>query len=114
VVPAHAIQPLTVLLCVQSDSTISEATEQRLAKERHLLQVYHNALVAGGVTHFTFDDCFLAYRKAVLYLIGFTAHAAALPLISGTERGRLVYGQWLSRLESAIVSLDVEPLLPAE
>ena len=35
-----------------------------------------------------------------------------MPLLSETERGKLVYAQWLSRLEAALRDCDVSSLLP--
>lgn len=69
--------------------------EDRRAHEVDLVRLYHEALTAGGVSSYSFDDCWLDYRT--------TAVAGVFNGINGpvqvrrTQRGDLLWASWLHR-----------------
>jgi aminoglycoside/choline kinase family phosphotransferase len=59
--------------------------DERRAQEQSLVQKYHDALVASGVTGYDFDACWHDYRKASF--AGFSVTVVASMLVQQTERG---------------------------
>ena len=85
--------------------------EQRRATERELLRRYHEALLAGGVRDYSFDDCFEDYRLATLW-------CAVYPIgmgggLGGDERARALTTEVSRRCFTAIQDLDAASILPS-
>jgi hypothetical protein len=83
----------------------------RRAEEMRLVRLWHE-LASGGRPGFTFDDAWLAYRRAVLYCHVYTVIATG-SLNPSNERGMAVFRAWLHRRSAAIEDLDAGELMPA-
>lgn len=87
-------------------------TELRRAEEASLLRRYHDRLIDLGVTGYSFEDCRLDYRRAVL--LGLVYWAEGYP-VADKSNPRIValYASWAARLAAAVQDLDLESLLDA-
>jgi hypothetical protein len=86
--------------------------EHRHKSEKDLLRRYHDTLLAMGVGDFSFDDCWQAYRFAVLcglFVAVFTSGGMDL----GNERGREAIDAVVRRVDAAVSELQVGELLPS-
>jgi hypothetical protein len=86
-------------------------TAYRQQAEKTLLHRYHDTLLQMGVAGFTFDDCWKAYRLAVLcglFVAVFTTGGMDL----GNQRGRDMVRAVARRVDAAVVELQVGDLLP--
>ncbi len=84
--------------------------EQRRETERALIKQYHNGLVAGGVKHYSFDDCFEDYRLASLWCVMY-------PIAMGggmahNERALQIAAELSKRSFNTILDLDAVSVLP--
>ena len=59
--------------------------DARRANEEALVDIYHEAMVAGGVTDYDRDTCFLGYRRGAL--AGVLVTLVASMMVEQTERG---------------------------
>ena len=90
----------------------SMPTGDRRNAERALLRRYHAALVQAGVANFSFDDCWDAYRLAVLCGL-FIAIFGTGGMDLGNQRGREMARVMARRIDAAVSDLEVADLLPA-
>ena len=63
----------------------SLSIEDRRAHERDLLERYHDGLVAGGVTGYSFDDLYDDYRMSLVTQLTIPVIGSSMDL--GNERG---------------------------
>lgn len=89
----------------------SVPTAYRQQAEKLLLRRYHDTLLAMGVQGFTYDDCWQAYRFAVLcglFVAIFTTGGMDL----GNQRGQDMVRAVARRVDAAVTELQVGDLLP--
>lgn len=84
-------------------------TSTRRAHERDLVRVYHQALVAGGVSSYTFDDCWTDYRISAS--IAILSGIAGPVQVKRTPRGDLLWQSWLERHCAQVQDLESYDLL---
>ena len=72
----------------------------RRAHERDLVTRYHDALLAQGVTEFSFRECFDDYRISLFYPIQVVVNATASVNID--ERGPHLFMSMFNRAATAI------------
>jgi thiamine kinase-like enzyme len=83
----------------------------RRANETHLLHMYHDILLEGGVENYGFDQCLLDYRTGILFCWQYAVIILG-SLDTANERGLALFNDVLDRFVSAIVDLDAIELLP--
>ena len=84
--------------------------ELRRAEQGALLRRYHDKLIQSGVKSYSFEDCLLDYRRAVL--IGLSYWAQSFPTIDlQNARAVALSDGWAERLSAAISDLGLEALL---
>lgn len=89
----------------------SVPTAYRQQAEKSLLRRYHDTLLEMGVQGFGFDDCWDAYRYAVLcglFVAIFTSGGMDL----GNQRGLDMVRAVIRRVDAAVTELQVGDLLP--
>jgi hypothetical protein len=89
----------------------SVPTAYRQQAEKTLLRRYHDTLLKMGVQGFTYDDCWQAYRLAVLcglFVAIFTTGGMDL----GNQRGQEMVRAVARRVDAAVTELQVGDLLP--
>jgi hypothetical protein len=89
----------------------SVPTAYRQQSEKLLLRRYHDTLLAMGVQGFTYEDCWDAYRFAVLcglFVAIFTTGGMDL----GNQRGQEMVRAVARRVDAAVTELQVGDLLP--
>lgn len=79
--------------------------------EKDLLHRYHDTLLQSGVQGFTFEDCWNAYRFAVLCGL-FVAIYTTGGMDVGNERGLTAMRAIARRVDAAVSQLEVGELLP--
>lgn len=89
----------------------SVPTGDRHHAEKALLRRYHATLLQMGVDGFSFDDCWDAYRLAVLSGL-FVAIFGTGGMDLGNERGREMARVMVKRIDAAVKDLQVGDLLP--
>ena len=82
----------------------------RKAHEHQLLRGYHEALVAGGVQNFDWDQCWNEYRRQVFW--GLSMVVAASMVVGQTERGDDMFMALFERVCEQILDLGSLELLP--
>jgi aminoglycoside/choline kinase family phosphotransferase len=90
----------------------SVSTEYRQQVQNALLRRYHDTLLRMGVESFSFDDCWEAYRFAVLcglFVAIFTTGGMEL----GNQRGLDIVRVAARRVDAAVTELQVGDLLPS-
>lgn len=90
----------------------SVPTAHRHEAEEALLRRYHETLLQMGVTGFTYEDCWQAYRFAVLcglFVVVFTTGGMDL----GNQRGLEMVRAVARRVDAAVSELKAGDLLPA-
>ena len=80
-------------------------------REQALLRRYHDTLLRMGVTGFSFDDCWQAYRFAVLCGL-FVAIFTTGGMDVGNRRGQEMVRAAVRRVDAAVSELQVGDLLP--
>jgi hypothetical protein len=90
----------------------SVPTEYRHEAEQVLLRRYHDTLLRMGVTGFSFDDCWQAYRFAVLCGL-FVAIFTTGGMDVGNRRGHEMVRAAVRRVDAAVSELQVGDLLPS-
>ncbi|HYF46975.1 MAG TPA: phosphotransferase, partial [Acidimicrobiales bacterium] len=78
--------------------------EDRKAADEQVVRAYHDALRAGGVEDYSYDQCFDDYRLAILFCSVYPLNAGALDLVN--DRARALFETMLDRSASAILDLD--------
>ena len=89
----------------------SVPTEYRHEAEQALLRRYHETLLRMGVTGFSFDDCWQAYRFAVLCGL-FVAIFTTGGMDVGNRRGLEMVRAAVRRVDAAVSELQAGDLLP--
>lgn len=84
--------------------------EVRLKNEEPLLRGYHDALLAYGVTGFSWDDCWTEYRRSSFSTV--VMAVASAMLVERTERGDRMFLTALERGCAQVRDLDATELLP--
>jgi len=90
----------------------SVPTEYRQQAEQVLLRRYYDTLLRAGVTGFSFDDCWQAYRFAVLCGL-FVAIFTTGGMNVGNRRGHEMVRAAVRRVDAAVSELRAGDLLPA-
>ncbi len=88
--------------------SVSSALRREI--ERDVLVRYHQTLLDGGVTDFSFGDCWDAYRQATLAIVIGAVYAAG-GFGVGNERGKALAAAGLSRSLAAIEDLDADAFI---
>jgi len=86
------------------------SVEDRRRHEERLVAVYHDALVAGGVGHYSFDACFTDYRRYAF--AGYLMAVGASMLVERTARGDEMFLAMARRHAAQIVDLRSDELIP--
>ncbi len=86
---------------------------ERKARESELMKLYHNTLVAGGVTGYSFDECWEDYRISTLFCWLYTVIALG-SLDVANERGLALFTANIERNVAAMTDLNAGELLPSE
>lgn len=85
-------------------------TEVRRAHEQELLKLYHERLVEGGVTGYSFDDMMEHYRWTVLFCFAYPVMGGGLGDLSN-ERGYQLATTMMNRSAAAIMDWQAGALL---
>lgn len=81
----------------------SLGTDVRRLHERRLVAEYHDALVAGGVTSYTADDCWRDYQATSISMLGYVMPLVAdVQLEHLNERGQRMMTTLMERYVAAI------------
>lgn len=83
--------------------------EDRRREEFALLRTYHQALRAGGVAGYGWDECVRDYRRFAY--AGYVMAVSASMLVERTERGDQMFLTMARRHAAQVVDLDAESLL---
>ena len=83
--------------------------EVRRSMERDLLAEYHAGLLEGGVRGYSFDDCFMDYRKGVY--AGFAVTVIAAAMVEQTERGDDMFATMARRYAQMALDLSADEFL---
>lgn len=94
------------LLCGGLDADVRKANEERL------LHLYHDTLVANGVTGYSFEQCWREYRRMALYVLVYVVISLGT-LDFANERGLALFDAWLRRSIAAIDELNAAEEMPA-
>jgi hypothetical protein len=87
------------------------SVEDRRAHEDELVRLYHDELLAQGVTSLPWEQCWEQYRRQCFH--GILMAVAAPMVVERTERGDRMFMTWLARNAQQILDLDALSLLPA-
>ena len=87
--------------------------ERRRAEEMGLLQAYHSALIAGGATGYTFEECLHDYRLSMLEVFVFWIVTGGFCDFEGERATAYLRGS-LERFDAAISDLASMDLLAAD
>lgn len=85
-------------------------TEDRRAHEQELLRLYHDTLVAQGVTDYSLEQIAADYRVAVLYSWVIPVFAVGSLDVS-SERAMTLWTRVIERSQAAIIDHDCGDLL---
>ncbi|HSL59167.1 MAG TPA: phosphotransferase, partial [Acidimicrobiales bacterium] len=85
-------------------------SEVRAECERDVVRAYHDALVAHGVSGYSFDDAWDDYRLAILFCSVYPLNVGSVDLAN--DRAVELFTLMLSRSVAAIVDLDAVELMP--
>ncbi len=85
--------------------------DQRRAIERHLVSIYHSALLANSVHGYTADQCWADYRFATLTALARLITAGGILDVS-SERGRALTSVLIDRIDAILADHNVGELLP--
>lgn len=85
-------------------------TQLRRDHEESLVRRYHAGLLDNGVTGYSFDDCWAAYRHSAF--LGYFMATYPAALVQRTERGDEMFRTWVERVSAQIYDLDALGLLP--
>lgn len=84
----------------------------RRAQEERLVRLYHDGLVAGGVSGYSFEQCWREYRRMALYVFVYVVISLGT-LDFANERGLALFQAWLRRSSTAIEELNAVEEMPA-
>jgi aminoglycoside/choline kinase family phosphotransferase len=88
----------------------SLSVDDRRAHERALLERYHEGLVAGGVTGYSFDDLYDDYRMSLVTQL--TVPVIGSSMDPGNERGVQLFDAAVERILTAIDDHDAGRFMP--
>jgi hypothetical protein len=88
----------------------SLTVDDRRAQEDRLVHLYHDTLLAGGVTGYGFDELWTDYRTATLFCLAYPFSAGALELVN--DRAVELVNAMVDRSIAAVVDLDADELVP--
>ncbi len=94
-----------VALCIAGGLQPTE----RAAVERDILRDYHNALVAAGISDFTWSQCWHEYRRASFAGFGLTVISAVA--VEQTERGDAMFTAMAQRYGRHALDVDATEFL---
>jgi hypothetical protein len=77
-----------------------------------LLKNWHDIVVDGGATGYSFDEALFDYRKAILYCNVYTVIAVG-SMDAANERGVALQKAWIRRRGAAMEDLDCAECMPA-
>jgi hypothetical protein len=80
--------------------------------ERELLQLYHERLLAGGVSGYDYATCWDDYRISVLFCLVYVVVSIGT-LDPTNARGLALFHAWVERVGTAIMELEAEEVMPA-
>jgi hypothetical protein len=86
------------------------SVDDRRRHEERLVREYHDALVAGGVRGYSFDDCFTDYRRYAY--AGYLMAVGASMMVERTARGDEMFLAMARRHAVQIVDLRSHELIP--
>lgn len=86
-------------------------TEERRAHETELIEYYHGRLVELGVTDYSVDEVWHAYKVAALYLFSYAVVIAGT-LDPSNERGQAFMSQLVARSSAMLMDHDLLAMLP--
>jgi aminoglycoside/choline kinase family phosphotransferase len=88
------------------------SVEDRRFHEKRLVREYHDALVAAGVSGYSFDDCFTDYRRYAY--AGYLMAVGASMMVERTVRGDEMFLTMARRHAAQIVDLESYDLIHSE
>jgi hypothetical protein len=83
----------------------------RRQHERELLRLYHEGIRTAGISDFSWDELWEAYRRNALY--GAIAFVGSSPHVERTERGQALYLAGVRQFATLVLDLESERLFPA-
>lgn len=83
--------------------------EVRKPVEQHLVRGYHQGLVEAGVPNYSWEDCWLGYRRGAF--AGFAVTVVASMLVQRTERGDTMFTTMARRHARHAIDLGAEEFL---
>jgi hypothetical protein len=87
------------------------SVDDRRCHEEELVRAYHQALVAGGVSGYSFDDCFTDYRRYAY--AGYLMAVGASMMVERTRRGDEMFLTMARRHAAQVADLGSHELIPA-
>lgn len=84
--------------------------EDRRAHDEELVRLYHDGLLAQGVSSLSWEQCWEQYRRQCFN--GILMSVAAPMVVERTERGDRMFMTWLARNAQQVLDLDALALLP--
>ena len=87
-------------------------TDLRRKHEQELVRLYHDTLVANGVTGYSFEQCWDDYRRGALFMFVYIVIAIGT-LDPTNERGMALWTAWLNRGAAALEDLNAAEQMPA-
>jgi hypothetical protein len=88
------------------------SVDDRRRHEEELVRQYHDALVAGGVSGYSFDDCFTDYRRYAY--AGYLMAVGASMMVERTARGDEMFLTMARRHAAQIADLGSHQLIDAD
>jgi hypothetical protein len=88
------------------------SVEDRRRHEERLVREYHRALAAGGVSGYSFDDCFDDYRRYAY--AGYLMAVGASMMVERTARGDEMFLTMARRHAAQIIDLESHDLIPTD
>ena len=85
-------------------------TEQRRRLQDEVLHLYHDTLLANGVTNYTFDDCYRDFRLGVMYTWLYPVGTVGIDLAN--EHGRRYQQAILERHSATVEDIRAGEVLP--
>ncbi|MEX1254670.1 MAG: phosphotransferase [Dehalococcoidia bacterium] len=86
-------------------------SDERKVGERDLVRMYHDLLEEGGVSGYSFDQCWEDYRRSLLFLLNYAVIGIG-SLDLANERGVELFEMIAQRTLTAIDELNAGELLP--
>jgi hypothetical protein len=84
---------------------------ERKQHEQRLIRLYHDLLMQGGATNYSFEQCWTEYRRMALYVFVYVVISLGT-LDFANERGLALFSAWVRRSSAAIADLNAGELMP--